>query len=126
MSQSPVSAVGPPAQVDDRVVRVRRWTVGVLAASTAVLLAYVAFLALAMWMIASALSGPFGWGAVSVDWVDVARDVGPVLLVGWCTGMAASAVVVRWEALGARSAGLVAGSVGTAAGAVVVAVTDLF
>ena len=126
MSQSPVSTAHPAAEGVDRMVRVRRWTVGVLAVSTTALLAYVAFLALVMWMVASALSGPFGWGAVTVDWGDVARDVAPVLLVAWCTGMAAGAVAVGSESLGARSAGLVAGSVGTAAGVVVVAFTDLF
>ena len=40
----------------------------------------------------------------------------PVLLVGWCVGLATLAVLVRRPSLGPCAAGLAAGSVGAAAG----------
>ena len=64
--------------------------------------------------------------AVSFDVLSVATDVAPVLLVGWCTGLAASAALsARGEALGVRAAGITAGALGAVAGAAVLALTGL-
>ena len=86
----------------------QRWTVGVLALATAAAGGYVALLVTATWLFASAWSG-LTRDPVAVDVLPVAADVAPVLLVGWCTGLAASAVLARGEALGARTAGVTAG-----------------
>ena len=103
----------------------QRWAVGVLVVSTLALLAYLALLVAASWLFA------VGWNAltagepVSVDVLAIGSDLAPALLVGWCTGLAASAVLARGEALGARTAGMVAGTLGTAAGAALLAVSGL-
>ena len=103
----------------------QRWAIGVLAVSTVLLLAYLALLVAVAWLFAS------GWGVVTagqpatVDVLAILADVAPSLLVGWCTGLAASAVLAGGEALGARTAGLVAGAVGTTAGAAVLALTGI-
>ena len=107
-----------------RVVTTQRWTVGVLALATVLLGAYLALLVTATWLLASAWGGLTD-NTVSFDLLSVATDVAPVLLVGWCTGLAASAVLARGEALGARAAGITAGALGTVAGAAVLALTGL-
>lgn len=106
----------------DAAVTTRRWAVGVLAVATTVLAAYLMALVAAVWLFTVA------WGAVtsqpaSVDLLSVARDLAPTLLVGWCTGLAASAVLARGDALGPRLAGVAAGALGTASGAAVLALT---
>ena len=106
----------------DAAVTTRRWAVGVLVVATTALALYLVALLAAVWLFAVA------WGAVtseraSVDVLSVARDVAPALLVGWCTGLAASAVLARGEALGPRLAGVAAGALGTASGAAVLALT---
>lgn len=104
---------------DERFLRARRWTIAVLGAATALLAAYVVLIALAVWFFASA------WGvvrpddAVALDLLALARPTLPVLLVGWCTGLAALAVVVRGEGLGSRTAGITSGLLGVVAGAAV-------
>ncbi len=107
-----------------RVVTTQRWTVGVLALSTVLLGAYLALLVTATWFFASVWGG-LTRTTVSFDLLPLVADVAPVLLVGWCTGLAASAALTRGEALGARAAGITAGALGTAAGAAVLALAGL-
>ena len=103
----------------------QRWAIGVLAVSTVLLLAYLALLVAGAWLLVS------GWNVITagqpatVDVLAILADVAPSLLVGWCTGLAASAVLAGGEALGARTAGLAAGAVGTTAGAAVLALTGI-
>ncbi|HYN67224.1 MAG TPA: hypothetical protein VES93_10075 [Ornithinibacter sp.] len=108
----------------DRVVTTQRWTIGVLALATLLLTGYLLLLVSTTWLLAATWSG-LTRDAVSLDLVSIARDVLPVLLVGWCTGLAASAALGRGEALGARTAGILAGVVGAVAAAVVLSLTDL-
>jgi hypothetical protein len=103
----------------------QRWAVGVLAVSTVLLLGYAALLVVAGWLVASGWNVVTTGRSVSVDVLAIGSDLAPALLVGWCTGLAASAVLARGEALGARTAGMVAGTVGTAAGAALLALTGL-
>ena len=91
----------------DRVRTTQRWTVASLALATVVLLAYVAVLVTTAWLFVSA------WDAVT------ARETVPMDLLGIAQDLA------RGEALGPRTAGLVAGSIGAAAGTVVLALTNL-
>ena len=109
----------------DRVRTTQRWTVASLVLATVVLLAYVAVLVTTAWLFVSAWDAVTARETVSMDLLGVAQDLAPVLLVGWCTGFATSAALARGEALGPRTAGLVAGSTGAAAGAVVLALTNL-
>ena len=108
-----------------RVRTTQRWTVASLVLATVVLLAYVALLVTTAWLFVSAWDAVAGRETAPIDVLGVATDLAPVLLVGWCTGFATSAVLARGEALGPRTAGLVAGSTGAAAGTVVLALTDL-
>ena len=78
----------------------------------------------ATWLFASVWGG-LTHDPVSFDLLAVAPDVAPVLLVGWCTGLAASAALARGETLGARTAGITAGALGTVAGAAVLALTGV-
>ena len=89
----------------------QRWAVGVLAVATVLLLAYLALLvavALALRLGGGTPSPGRSAGRPSTSSAILA-DVAPSLLVGWCTGLAASAVLAGGEALGARTAGLAAG-----------------
>ena len=103
----------------------QRWAVGVLAVSTVLLLAYLALLVAGGWMLASGWNVITGGQPATVDVLAILADVAPSLLVGWCTGLAASAVLAGGEALGAHTAGLAAGAVGTTAGAAVLALTGI-
>jgi len=103
----------------------QRWAVGVLAVSTVLLLAYLALLVAGGWILASGWNVITGGQPATVDVLAILADVAPSLLVGWCTGLAASAVLAGGEALGARTAGLAAGAVGTTAGAAVLALTGI-
>jgi hypothetical protein len=109
----------------DAATTTQRWAIGVLAVSTVLLLADLALLVVGAWLLAS------GWNVVTtgqpatVDVLAILADVAPSLLVGWCTGLAASAVLTGGEALGTRTAGLAAGAVGTTAGAAVLALTGI-
>lgn len=104
---------------DERFLRARRWTIAVLGAATVLLAAYVVLIALATWFFASAWGSVRPDDAVALDLLALARPTLPVLLVGWCTGFAALAVVARGEGLGARTAGITSGLLGVAAGAAV-------
>ncbi len=103
----------------------QRWAVGVLAVSTVLLLGYAALLVVAGWLVASGWNVVTTGRSVSVDVLAIGSDLAPALLVGWCTGLAASAVLARGEALGDRTAGVTAGTIGTAAGAALLALTGL-
>jgi len=102
----------------------RRWAVGVLAVATVVLAAYVAALVVGVWLVAFAWSAMTSQDAV-LDVGGLVRDVAPALLVGWCTGLALSAWLTGEEALGPRASGIVAGVLGSSAGAAVLALTGL-
>lgn len=115
----------PPAArhaATDTVATTRRWAVAVLVLATVGLAAWVALLVAGAWLGAAAWSVLTGQ-PVSLDLVAVVRDVAPALLVGWCLGLAASAVLSRGEALDPRLAGVAAGALGTASGAAVLALT---
>ena len=125
--QHPAGSAGAhrPNDPTARVRTTRRWAVGVLAVATAGLLAYLAAVLAAVWMFASAWDAVVGHGSGSIDALGLVVDVAPALLVGWCTGLAASAVLSRGEALGPRTAGVAAGLVGTVLGWAVLAMTGL-
>ena len=108
-----------------RVRTTRRWTVGVLALASVALLAYATLLIIAVSLLVSLWNGWAGPEAVSIDAFALARSLAPVLLVGWCTGLASSAALAGREVLGPRIAGVAAGAVGAGAGALVMAATDL-
>lgn len=109
----------------DRLPTVQRWAAAVLVLATVGLAVYVALAATAVWLVGSVIDVVTGGGSASLDALAVARHVAPVLLVGWCTGMATAVGLAPGRALGARAAGLLAGSVGTAAGLVVLLLTGL-
>ena len=115
---------GAPVRIDPAVTT-QRWAAGVLAASTVLLLAYAALLVAAAWLFASAWTVVTARESVSVDALAIGADLAPALLVGWCTGLAAAAVLGRGEALGARTAGVAAGVLGTAAGGALLVLTGL-
>lgn len=121
---SPVGAHRRRGDVD-RVRTTQRWAVSVLVLATVALLAWVAVLVAASWLAVAALTAVTSGGPVTIDLRSVAASVAPVLLVGWCTGLACAAALAGGEALGARTAGLVAGLAGSVAGAAVMALTDL-
>jgi len=108
----------------DRDGTTQRWTVGTLTVATALLGAHLVLLVTATGLLAALWSG-FLRNPVSLDLASVAAAVAPVLLVGWCTGLAASAVLGRMETLGARTAGILAGGVGGAVGTAVLTLTGL-
>lgn len=103
----------------------QRWAVGVLVVSTLALLAYLALLVVANWLFAVGWNAVTAGESVSVDVLAIGADLAPALLVGWCTGLAGAAVLARGESLGARTAGIAAGALGTAAGAALLALTGL-
>ena len=107
-----------------RVVTTRRWAIGVLAISTLLLVAYLVLVVALTWFFASTWNGLAG-GSLSIDLFSVAADVAPALLVGWCTGLATSAALTGGESLGPRTAGIVAGVLGSTAGAALLALTGL-
>jgi len=112
-----------PTGPAERARTTRRWAAGVLAFATTALLSYVAVLMWAAWLLVSVFGG--SEAAASFDLLSIGSDFAPALLVGWCTGLATSAVVAGGEALGARTAGTVAGLLGVAAGAGMLALADL-
>lgn len=109
--------------LEQRFVRARRWAVGVLVAGTLAAAAYLAAVLAAAWLIASAYGAVTASRSPRLDVVAAAADFAPGLLVGWCTGLAAVAVLARGETLGHRAAGVTAGGVGVLAGALVLRVT---
>lgn len=105
--------------------RAQLWAAGVLWTASLALGGYLFLLAAAAsvagWMVEVVRPGAVG----PLDTSALVLDALPALLVGWCTGMAASVVLARGEALGARMAGVTAGGVGVLAGALVLRLTGL-
>lgn len=125
LGPSPTVGAHRRAAHPDRVRTTRRWTVGVLAAATSALAAYLVLVVAAVWVVVSTVDAVAARDTPPLDLVAVLADVAPGLLVGWCTGLAASAALAGGEALGARVAGVAAGAVGMTAGAAVLAVTGI-
>ena len=109
----------------DRVRTTQRWAGYVLALATIVLVAYLAVLVVASWLVVAAFTAVTSGGPMTVDLPAVVAAGAPVLLVGWCSGLACAAALAGGDALGARTAGIVAGLVGSTAGAAVMALTGL-
>lgn len=103
----------------------RRWTVGVLGVGTVALLVHATLLVAMAWLLGSVFEAVTARESVQVDLFAVAADVAPVLLLGWCSGMATSASIARGETLGARTAGVVSGTVGIVAALLVMRLTGL-
>jgi hypothetical protein len=104
-------ALGAPRHVavrDTGVTTARRWTAGGLGVSTAALLVAV------VWFL-EAFDATAGLGVRGV--LSIASMVLPGVLVGWCTGFATLALLVRDELFHPRLVGLVAALVGSVLGA---------
>ncbi|KRE60170.1 hypothetical protein [Nostocoides sp. Soil756] len=97
--------------------RARRWAVGVLLVGTLALAAYLALVMLAVALVVALFGSVLDLGSGRLDAGGLALDAAPGLLVGWCVGLAAVAALTGRTALGPRATGLLAGLVGTAAGA---------
>lgn len=97
------------APLDQRVVTARRWAALGLVATTVGLLAVLT-------RILEAVGAPSVNGVVSI-----LSLVLPGVLVGWCTGFATLALLVRDDLFHPRLVGLVAALVGTVLGAAVLA-----
>ena len=108
-----------------RVRRAQAWAVGVLSVATLALLAYVVALVAVASVVGAALDAVRHRHSLEVDLSLVAADVLPGLLVGWCIGLATTAVLARGEALGPPAAGLASGMVGASAGAAVLTLTGI-
>jgi len=104
---------------------VTRWATGVLAAATTALLLYLAALVLMGWFTVAVLAVLRPSTSPSLDVAGLVADTAPALLVGWCVGRAAAAVLEPGESMPPAAAGVVAGLLGTGAGAVVLALTGL-
>lgn len=95
---------------DSGVTTARRWAAGGLGAATLALLAVV------VWFL-EAFGATADLGLQGV--LSIASMVLPGLLVGWCTGFATLALLVRDELFHPRLVGLVAALVGSVLGAAV-------
>jgi len=104
---------------------VTRWATGVLAAATAALLLYLGALVLMGWLAVAAFAVLRPSASLSLDVPGMFADVAPALLVGWCVGRAAAAVLEPGESMPPAAAGVVAGLLGAGAGAVVLSLTGL-
>ena len=104
---------------------VTRWATGVLAVATAALLLYVVALVVMGWLAMAAFAVLRPSSSLSVDVPGMFADAAPALLVGWCVGRAAAAVLEPGESVPPAVAGVAAGLLGAGAGAVVLALTGL-
>lgn len=95
----------------------RRWAVGTLLVATLALAAYLALVMLAAALVVALFGSVLDPGSGRLDAGGLALDAAPGLLVGWCLGLAAAAALTGRTSLGPRTTGLLAGLVGTAAGA---------
>jgi hypothetical protein len=102
------------AAADARVATAQRWAAGGLAVATASLLAA------AGWFVEA--SGAIGGLGVRSA-LSLAAMVAPGVLVGWCTGFATLALLVRDELFHPRLVGLVAALVGCVLGAALLSLT---
>ncbi|MFW5471196.1 hypothetical protein ACOCJ4_14250 [Knoellia sp. CPCC 206435] len=128
--QPDAASLPAPRPVDGRPVgaRVRTarwWAVGVLTAATVALAAYLALVLLATWLMVSAVDAVTDLGTRPLDVTSLLLDVAPGLLLGWCVGLILAGVLARGQALGARAAGCVAGTLGSFAGGAVLAATGI-
>ncbi|MBR7741742.1 hypothetical protein KC207_00335 [Phycicoccus sp. BSK3Z-2] len=124
----PVSAgaTAPVLPVDtDRLRHVvaRRWAVAVLSLGTAGLAAWAATTMLGAWIVLAGVRTVTGSTLAEVDPTGLVPSFLPVLLAGWCVGLAATAAISRGRALPAEVAGAGAGGVGVLAGLLVLVVT---
>lgn len=103
----------------------RRWAVAVLTLATVALAAYLALVVVAVWLFGSSMEVLADRDLGALDLRGLFVDVVPGLLVGWGAGFAATVVLGRGEALTARGAGIVSGSLGVVAGAAVLAATGI-
>lgn len=109
-----------------RWVTARRWAVGVLGLASAALAGWLALLVVAASMVGWALevvrpgSVPGGLNPTGL-----LADALPGLLVGWCSGLAATATLARGDALGPRTHGVLGAGLGVLAGALVLRLTGL-
>jgi hypothetical protein len=118
-----------PAPPDDPVRRVRtaqRWAVGVLLGATVALVGYLALLIAFAWLLVSAYGAVGSGHQAALDLSSAAADVLPGLLVAWCSGLAATTMLARGEALGPRAAGILSGLLGVVAGSLVLLATGIF
>ena len=72
---------------------VTRWAIGVLAVATAALLLYLGALVVVGWLAVAALDRAQPSSSPAVDVAGMLADAAPALLVGWCIGRAAAAVL---------------------------------
>ncbi len=117
-----------PQPVDDSVRRSRtalRWAAGVLGCATVALVGYLSVLIAFVWMMGAAVDILRPSERTELDLASFATDVLPGLTLAWCSGLAATAVLSRAEALGPRAAGILSGLLGVGAGALVLNATDL-
>lgn len=124
---TPATVPAPRHAVSDRSAHrtARAWAVGVLLAATLALAAYMTLVMLAVALVVSLFGGLLDLGPTRLDPAGLAADAAPGLLVGWCVGLAAVAALVGRTSLGPRSTGLLAGLLGTAAGAGVLALAGV-
>ncbi|WP_404385438.1 hypothetical protein LL946_05135 [Knoellia locipacati] len=125
LSLPPEQAGLPQPTGADRVRTARRWAVGVLAVATLLLVAYLALVLVAVWLVGAAIDVLSSQDVGSLDVAGLFVTAVPGLLVGWCVGLGATWVLARGEALGARAAGLTSGAVGVLGGAAVLAATGV-
>jgi hypothetical protein len=104
---------------------VTRWATWVLAVATAGLLLYVGALVVMGWLAMAALAVLRPSSSLSLNVAGLFADAAPALLVGWCVGRAAAAVLEPGESVPPAAAGVAAGLLGAGAGAVVLALTGL-
>ncbi len=103
----------------------RWWAVGVLSLGTLALAAWLVVLVAAGAMAAFTIGILRPQTPVDLDVAGLVLASLPGLLVGWCVGLATTAVVSRGEALGPRTGGTVGALVGLVAGALVLRLSGL-
>lgn len=101
----------------------RRWAVGVLAAGTVVLMAWLVLVLAAVWLVGSAIEQVASRDLGSPDVGGLIVTALPGLAVGWGVGLGAATLLGRGEAMGARAAGVTAGLLGVVVGAALLAAT---
>ena len=106
-----------------RQVVARRWAVAVLSLGTAGLAAWAATTMLGAWIVLAGVRTVTGSTLAEVDPTGLVSSFLPVLLAGWCVGLAAAAALSRGRAVPAEVVGASAGGVGVLAGMLVLVVT---
>lgn len=103
----------------------RWWVVGTLSLATLALAGWLTLLALMGAMASAAMEVLRAESPAVLDLTSLVTGSLPALLVGWCLGLAATAVLSRGETLGPRLTGITGALVGTVAGALVLRLTGL-